>query len=217
MKLRLNKLMAGLVLAGGALALVGCGGGDTPTLVVKGNVVAPVTPETAATARNLVQATSGAQFALPTGFSFANTVSGGTPGTVPAGTKLQINAKAGATGNQLGTFAVTASDGKVEGNLLTGSCKFEATTVTSATLAAQGWVVGSTYTVTPCALTLVVTNTALGGKAQVPFVLTLKDTEVTAENPVEITVEAGTGNTAVIKVGDTVVTEKPLPTGGSPT
>ena len=42
MKFQLNKLMAGLVMAGSAVALVGCGGGDAPDLLPK-DIAATIT------------------------------------------------------------------------------------------------------------------------------------------------------------------------------
>jgi len=211
MKLQLNKLMAGLVLAGSAVALVGCGGGDAPTLVVQADAVTPVSAATIDTTKVLVEAATGATFTLPA-LTFTK-VSAAADATAPAGAVLEVTQKTGATGNEFADFKLsTDANNGVTGVIEAGSCRFRVTTSTGTF--ASNWIVGQTYVQNPCAITLVVNNAAVGGTVSAPVKLTLGTSTVTASNKtVTVTVEAGTGNTATIKVGDDVITVEPLPTG----
>ena len=216
MKLRLNKLMAGLVLAGGALALVGCGGGDTPTLVVNGNAKTTVSAAALPATKAIVNAASGVDFNLPTGLSFPNSTSGGAAST-PASTVLEIVSKPNATGNEFAGFSMSAGpNDKVEGVVETGSCKFKVTNITGTAFALLGWKVGDIYTQSPCELTLITSGTPVGSTVSVPLTITLGTTSIMGNASVEVLVAPGEGNTASVSVGGTVVTEQPLPTGGTP-
>lgn len=213
MELQLNKLMAGLVLAGSAVALVGCGGGDAPTLTVQADAVAPINAANIATTKVLVEAASGAKFTLPA-LTFTK-VSAPNDATAPADSVLEIVKKATPVGNEFADFTLTSgTDGtnKVEGVIEAGSCRFKVT-ASSGTFASS-WIVGQTYVADPCAITLQVENAAVGSEVEAPLALTLGTQTVTSSNTtVTVTVEAGDDNTAEIKVGDTVITEEPLPTG----
>ena len=212
MKLRLNKLMAGLVMAGGALALVGCGGGDAPTLVVKTDAVTTVSAATVDTTKVLVEAATGATFTLPA-LTFAKD-SAPADATAPAGSVLEITKKATATGAEIADFKLSSGADNVTGVIEAGSCRFRVTAATG--VFATNWVVGQTYVQSPCSITLQVVNAPVGGTVSAPVQLTLGTTTVAATNKtVTVTVEAGTGNTATIKVGDSTITVEPLPTGGA--
>lgn len=103
MKLRLNKLMAGLVMAGGALALVGCGGGGAPDLVTTAanDVTVKVTPAS-------IAAIADTTFTFPDGVEEFGTT---------AATTFAVG---GTTASP--TFSI-ASDGKTAlGALAFGSC-----------------------------------------------------------------------------------------------
>ena len=213
MKLRLNKLMAGLVLAGSVMALVGCGGGDAPDLVVKADAVTTISPTSVATAKVLVEAASGATFTLPAALTFAKD---GAPAdaTAPAGSVLEISAKTGATGSAIADFKLSSGTDSVTGVIEAGSCRFKVETATG--IFATNWVVGQTYIQNPCAITLPVVNAAVGATLNVPVQLTLGTTKITASNKtVTITVTPGTGNTATISIGNNVITVTPLPTGAA--
>lgn len=222
MKLRLNKLMAGLVMAGGALALVGCGGGDAPTLVVKADSVTTIsnTPAAVATTKVLVEAATGAAFTLPA-LSFDNSVTGSTAAAAPVGAVLEISTATPDAGTitaaSIAAFKLTAptgQTGEVKGVVDAGSCRFRVTASTG--VFATSWVVGQIYVKNPCQITLPVTNAAVGSTVQTPVNLTLGTSTVTASNKtVTVTVTPGTGNTASIVVNGSTITVEPLPTGGA--
>ncbi|MDZ4189030.1 MAG: hypothetical protein U1D25_13110, partial [Hydrogenophaga sp.] len=220
MKLRLNKLMAGLVMAGGAVALVGCGGGDAPTLVVKANSVTSITntPAAVATTKVLVEAATGAAFTLPA-LSFDNAVSTSAAAAAPVGAVLEISTATPAAGTitaaTIAAFKITAptgaAAGEVNGVVDAGSCRFRVTSSTG--VFAASWVVGQIYVKNPCQITLPVANAAVGATVQTPVNLTLGTSTVTATNKtVTVTVTPGTGNTATISVGGSTITVEPLPT-----
>lgn len=211
MKLRLNKLMAGLVMAGAAVALVGCGGGDAPDLVVQTDAVTTVSPATVGTTKVLVAAASGATFTLPTALTFTGT----TNATAPAGSVLEINQKPDATGNEFAGFKLTSGSDSVTGVIEAGSCRFRVTAATG--IFASSWVVGQTFVQTPCNITLPVVNAAVGTTVNVPVVLTLGTTQITAggNKTITITVTAAPNGGANISVGGSVITVTPLPTGAA--
>lgn len=216
MKLQLNKLMAGLVLAGSVVALVGCGGGDAPTLTVKSDAVTDISPATVSTAKVIVAAASGVDFTLPGPLTFPNLDSTKPAASTPANTVLEITEKPGATGNQLGNFAMSAGAGnEVAGGLDTGSCRFVVTSVTGI-FVGLGWTVGQTFFQENCALTLKTSGAAVGGTSDVPLVLTIGSASVEGNVTIEVTIEAGEEEgTAGVKIGDEVISEEPLPTGGN--
>lgn len=209
MKLQLNKLMAGLVLAGSAVALVGCGGGDAPTLTVSTDSVTKISAATLSTAKVLVAAADGVDFTLPA-LTFAKD-GGGTPATSPTDSVLEITKNTTATGNEFANFTLTSGTSKVTGEIETGSCKFKVVSADGIFL--NVWVVGQTYVQDPCSLVLETTGVAVGVTIPVPLKIVLGNTIVLGNANVEVTIEAGEGNTAEVKVGDEVVSEQPLPTG----
>lgn len=213
MKLRLNKLMAGLVMAGSALALVGCGGGGAPDLVVKTDAVTAVSPATIDTTKVLVAAASGATFTLPTELTFVGT-SGNA--TAPAGSVLEITQKPDASGNEFAGFKLTSGSDSVTGVIEAGSCLFRVTESTG--IFTQNWTVGQTFVQSPCNITLPVVNAAVGATVNVPILLTLGTMQITAGNKtISVTVTAAPNGGATISVGGSVITVTPLPTGAAAT
>lgn len=156
MKLRLNKLMAGLVMAGGVVALVGCGGGDAPDLLptdIEATVVA--------TDANAVKLASNVAVALA-GTPIALTSTAATNLGVPAGSTLTFTG----TGTGAGAIAAaTLNSGtkSLQTNVTAGSCKFTVTGPTNAAdriekSAGVPYAIGDVITVNPCALTAPVSD-----------------------------------------------------------
>jgi hypothetical protein len=211
MKLQLNKLMAGLVLAGSAVALVGCGGGDTPTLVVTSDAVIPVSASTVSSARSVVgAASSGVTFDLPA-LSFPAKTAGTTAAAAPAGSVLTLTTKTAPGDKEIAEFILTSgSTGKVTGVVLAGSCEFKVVTSNL-----PGWVVDQVYTQNPCSITLRVRNAAVGATGvSAPVVLTLGAAQLASKDPITVNVVGNSTGEAEIQLGDTTVVVK-LPTGGS--
>lgn len=160
MKLRLNKLMAGLVMAGGVVALVGCGGGDAPDLSPK-DIEATVV----ATDANAVKLASNVAVALA-GTPIALTATAATNLGVPAGSTLTFTG----TGTGAGAIAAatltsgTGTDTKtLQTNVTAGSCKFTVTGPDNAAArieksAGVPYEIGDVITVNPCALTAPVSD-----------------------------------------------------------
>lgn len=218
MKLQLNKLMAGLVMAGGVVALVGCGGGGTPDLVVTTNSVSAISKDAAAvaTAKVLVEAASGVTFTLPSALTFTK-VDAAADATAPASSVLEITKKADATGTEIASFKLSSGADSVIGVIEGGSCLFRPTSVTG--VFGGTWVAGKKYAQSPCNITLPVQNTTVNTTVSVAPKLTLGSIVIPA-NPgitVTVTVTPGTSNTANITVNNTVINTTPLPTGSSPT
>lgn len=214
MKLRLNKLMAGLVMAGSVMALVGCGGGDAPTLFVQTDAVTTIGPASVDTAKVLVDAASGATFKLPA-LTFDNKVPAGADAMSPADAVLEITKKAGATGAAIADFSLTSGADKVTGVINAGSCEFVVGNATG--IFAASWIVGQTYVQSPCAITLPVVNAAVGTTVNVPVVLTLGTFKITASDgkTITITITAAPNGGATISVNGSVITVTPLPTGAT--
>lgn len=214
MKLQLNKLMAGLVMAGSVVAMVGCGGGGTPDLVVKTNSVSGISKDAAAvtTAKVLVEAASGVTFTLPSALTFTK-VSAAADATAPASSVLEVTKKADATGTEIANFKLSSGTDAVTGVIEGGSCRFRVNSATG--VFASNWVVGQTYVQNPCSITLPVTNTTVGTTVAVLPSLTLGTVVIPAGNgkTVTVTVTAGSNNTANITVGNSVINVTPLPTG----
>jgi hypothetical protein len=211
MKLQLNKLMAGLALAGSVVALVGCGGGDAPTLVVTSDAVIPVGDSTVSSARSVVgAASSGVTFDLPA-LSFPAKTPDTTAANAPAGSVLTLTTRTAPVGKEIADFTLTSgSTGKVTGVVLAGSCEFEVKTSNL-----PDWVVDKVYVQDPCSITLRVRNVAVGATGvSVPVVLTLDDAQLASKDPITVNVVGNSTGEAEIQVGGTTVVVK-LPTGGS--
>ncbi|MDP3423424.1 MAG: hypothetical protein Q8S32_06650 [Burkholderiaceae bacterium] len=196
MKLQLNKLMAGLVLAGGALALVGCGGGGAPDLPKNIDVTVKAGDTTAiATASNLTTALAGVQLPLGT----ASTAFG-----VPSNSVLAFTGPV--AGANLGGATITSGNLSLVTKVSAGSCVFEVSgpadpalrIVNPATNAA--YAIGHKITINPCALTGNIADVPADGVAQ----------------PRTITITLGTGGVIttevqVKRVGNVVsVNDKPV-------
>lgn len=171
MKLRLNKLMAGLVMAGGALALVGCGGGDAPDLLPT-KIEAPIAAgnTTAVTlAKNVATALNGDAIALsPT----AATNLG-----VPAGSTLTFTGAGTGTG-AIGAATISAGTKSLTTNVTAGSCVFEVTGPAAAAdriekSAGVPYAIGDKITVTPCSITSDVSDLQEGATATRTVTITL--------------------------------------------
>ena len=197
MKLQLNKLMAGLVMAGGAVALVGCGDGGSPTLGASSDLTKTIKAgDTVAisAAQTIVKAfgETGADFKLATAIVFDANVT--TPAasvpTIPANSVLNINPTTVA--GAIGDFKITApnTDKTVEGVVLPGSCKFQVTGPTDQTKLLGGYIVGETYQINDCAITLPTAkaNVLVGVIAALNPSLTLKSTTTEANRTISITV-----------------------------
>ena len=119
MKLRLNKLMAGLVMAGGAVALVGCGGGDAPDLLpTKIDVsIAPGSSNTLA--KNVISALNGEALPLSTA-AVANM-------GLPAGTTTLTFTGPGTGTGAVGAATIVSGTKSLTTNVTAGSCVFEVT------------------------------------------------------------------------------------------
>ena len=233
MKLRLNKLMAGLVMAGGALALVGCGGGGAPTLGAANNVTAAVsaTNQTAInTARTVIAATgaAGANFAVPTAIPFNSVSGGGTPPVIPAGSVLNLSptAASGAIAN----FQITAPNTSktVQGVVEPGSCNFRVTGPVDAAQLLDGYVVGQVYTIGTCRFTIPSSGAPVGAPAVLTPTLTLGSVVIPANTTITVTIQDNGAVTAQVPTvvngvtTFTTVTVAPpgsvsLTTGGAPT
>lgn len=121
MKLQLNKLMAGLVMAGGVVALVGCGGGGEPELQTKINVqVSPTDTKAITAAANIAAALD--EVAVPLSTTAATALK------VPGATTLTFTgpAPAGTVGG-IATAKITAGAKSLITTVRAGSCKFKVT------------------------------------------------------------------------------------------
>lgn len=223
MKFQLNKLMAGLVLAGSVLALVGCGGGDAPTLGASSNVTATVTAgNTTAinTAKAVVAATgeTGANFMLPASVVFNSRVGGGSVPAIPANSTLNLNPTT--VPGAIADFKMTAAGTTkvVEGVVKPGSCQFEVTGPTDSALILDGYVVGQTYTISPCSFTIPTANAAIDTTVTVTPTLTLGTDTIPASRTISVTVNNNGSVTALVTTtvgGVTTTTPVPLAPAGS--
>lgn len=198
MKLQLNKLMAGLVMAGGAVALVGCGDGGSPTLGASSNLTKTIKAgdSTAiAGAQTITKAfgEAGANFSLGTKLVFdANVTPGANPTAVPpipANSTLNLNptTKTGA----IADFKITAPNTTktVEGIVLPGSCKFRVTGPTDVALLLEGYVVGEDYAFNNCVLGANTNGVSVGVQTPVGVTLTLGTSTITASRTIQVTVK----------------------------
>jgi hypothetical protein len=191
MKLRLNKLMAGLVMAGGVMALVGCGGGGAPDLVTKASENLTVKATAAS-----VQAIDGTSFSFPNG--------------VPAfGTTAATTFEIGGTAAQP-TYSVASGGNTASGNLDFGSCILNLTK--SSFLPTSPLAQGGKLTVPTCTFTVGTSGAVADGVARnrtitltigtansngVQKLVTISETgEVTVDGVIvgNVTVEVSTGS-----------------------
>lgn len=206
MKLRLNKFVLGMAIAAGSLAVVGCGGGDDPLPTAASNAVQTVSAATAPASKTLVASiagTSGVSFAIPT----AVTVGGAT---IAAGSTLTLAPTTSTSAGAIGTFTLASTGKSVTGEVEGGSCKFVVKTI-SPNPHPDGWVVGQSYAITPCNLTLPTKGTTAGTATLTPT-LALGSTVVTATKTVAVTVSSD-GKLQVN--GTTIDATVTLSTGGN--
>lgn len=223
MKLQLNKLMAGLVMAGGAVALVGCGGGDAPTLGAATNVTAAVTATNLtaiATAQTVVAATgeTGANYPLGTTVVFNSVVGGGTVPAIPANSTLNLNPTT--TTGAIADFKITAPNTTktVEGVVKPGSCNFEVTGPIDAAQLLDGYTVGQTYSIATCGFTIPTTSALVGTPATLTPTLTLGTTVIPASTTITVTIQDNGSVTALVPTtvnGVTTTTTVTLAPAGS--
>jgi len=153
MKLQLNKLMAGLVMAGGVVALVGCGGGGEPELQTKINVqVTPTDTKAITAAANIAAALD--EVAVPLSTTAATALK------VPGATALTFTGPApvGTVGG-IATAKITAGAKSLTTTVKAGSCKFIVTGPANAddritkpdTNPAAPYAINDEITVSPCA------------------------------------------------------------------
>jgi len=215
MKLRLNKLMAGLVMAGGALALVGCGGGDAPTLVLKSDATVQVTKNdiaSIASTKALVEAGTGdTVFEMPSNITFqevdGESVVGTTSTTAPP--VITFKPTTDTSSVALADFSMTdGSGGIVEGTVDAGSCRFRVKNSNS-----PRFLVNKTYRIVSCQLKALSNGAPVGGSTLAALALILDNIPSKASaKTITITVTAGPGNTAVVTVNGQTVGSVPLPT-----
>jgi hypothetical protein len=216
MKLQLNKLMAGLALAGSVVALVGCGGGDAPTLVINQDATLPEIKgsdsASVATARTIFTAASGASFTLPA-LTLAGV--GNENKDVPASSVLEVTAKPSPTGNEIGNFKLVNGADSAEGTIEAGSCVFKVASspVPTGIFANMA---GKSYKQEPCQIKLGVANLPVGTAGPAVVSLVLGNTTVPSNKSIEVSVTQPTGsdNTVTIKVGDSTVVVD-VPTGAT--
>ncbi|MDP3927335.1 MAG: hypothetical protein Q8Q84_28805 [Hydrogenophaga sp.] len=215
MKLRLNKLMAGLVMAGGALALVGCGGGDAPTLVVQDDAVVAVSKAEAASTRALVAAGTGAEFVLPSTIDFqevnGDTVVGST--TTAAKPVITFTTTADGSPDAVADFSMKDGTDTVTGTVDAGSCRYRVKTSTS-----SRFIKDKTYRILNCQLKALSNGAAVGSSVDAALQLILNNVaSAPTTKKITITVTAGPNNTAVVTVNGTTIGSVPLPTGAART
>lgn len=200
MKLQLNKLTAGMVLAGSVVALVGCGGGDAPTLKpaaakVEKTIIA--TDQAAVTAAKTTVAalgTTGADFSIP-----ADTPFDGSTTKIPAGSTLNLAPSASTETGAIADFSITVpgSTKTAEGTLLAGSCKFKVTGPSNTANILDGYTVGQTLTIGVCKLSIP-TPSAVGSATAVVPAFTLGSQVIAADETITITVNDNGSITTLI-------------------
>lgn len=205
MKLQLNKLMAGLVMAGSVMALVGCGDGGSPTLGASSNVTAAIKAGDATaitTAQTVTKAfgDTGANFQLGTAIVFDSNVSnptGGVP-TIPANSVLNINPTTVA--GAIGDFKITAPNTTktVEGVVLPGSCNFQVTGPIDVAQLLDGYTVGQIYRIGTCAFTIPTTSSLVNTQTNLTPTLTLGTVVLPANKTISITVNDNGSVTAQV-------------------
>lgn len=208
MKLQLNKLMAGLVMAGSVVALVGCGDGDEPTLVVTEDSPLQITKAVVADTKTLVEAGSGAVFEMPSAISFEN-VTGGAPGTTSTAPVITLTQTTDAATDAIADFVMTDGDDEIEGTVDAGSCVFRVKKSKKGR-----FIVGQKYRISSCLLKTVTKGTAVGASTQAALQLVLNNAvSKTTDKKITVTIVQGTGNTASVVVNGKTVGSIKLPTG----
>ena len=206
MKLQLNKLMAGLVMAGGVVALVGCGGGGEPELVTKIKTTVTATDTKAvAVAATLAKALDEVTLPLSTTAATALKVPGATAltftGPAPAGTVGGI-----------ATAKITAGAKSLITTVSAGSCKFKVTGPENAderitkpdTNPAAPYAIGDEITVSPCAFASGDVNNLSSTATKVTVTVTIGTATV------EASVDATKDANGVVKFNGTdVATQSP--------
>lgn len=211
MKLQLNKLMAGLVMAGGAVVLVGCGDGGSPTLGASSNATTPINATNLAAAQTVTKAfgSAGSDFKLATAIVFDANVT--TPGagvpTIPANSVLNINPTTVA--GAIGDFKITAPNTTktVEGIVLPGSCNFQVTGPIDTAQLLDGYTVGQIYRIGTCAFTLptATVNALVNTPVTLTPTLTLGNDVLTTTRTITITVNDNGSVSAQVPVETTTV------------
>lgn len=202
MKLRLNKLVAGMAVAGSALALVACGGGGAPDIITAVEATVSATNTQAITAAtNLTTAIAGTSLNLGTAAAAAM--------NVPTNSTLVFAAKpAGSAAGVIANATITSGTQSLQTTVSAGSCKFEVTGPADAALRitkpgtnpAAPYALGDVITVTPCAF-----KTAdLTGLSTTPVSKTITITigNATVETSAEVTKDPVSG---VVKFNGTTV------------
>lgn len=213
MKLQLNKLMAGLVMAGGVVALVGCGDGGSPTLGASSNVTTAINATNLAAAQTVTNAlgSAGADFKLSTAIVFdANVTAGSTSTavpTIPANSTLNLNPTTNT--KAIADFKITAPNTTktVEGVVLPGSCNFQVTGPIDTAALLDGYVVGQTYRIGTCAFTLptATVNALVNTPVTLTPTLTLGNITAPASRTITITVNDNGSVTTQVPVETTTV------------
>ncbi len=208
MKLKLNKLMAGLVMAGSVATLVGCGDGGSPTLGASSNVTTAINAANLASAQTVTKAfgDAGADFKLATAIVFdANVTPGSTSTgvpTIPANSTLNLNPTTNA--GAIADFKITAPNTTktVEGIVLPGSCNFQVTGPIDTAALLDGYVVGQIYRIGTCAFTLptATVNALVNNPVTLTPTLTLGNTTTPAAKTITITVNDNGSVTAQVPV-----------------
>lgn len=216
MKLQLNKLMAGLVMAGGAVALVGCGDGGSPTLGASSNLTKTIKAgDTVAIqgAQTIAKAfgETGANFPLSSAIVFDANVTPGANSTavppIPANGTLNLNPSTNAAA--IADFKITAPNTTktVEGIVLPGSCNFQVTGPIDTAQLLDGYVVGQIYRIGTCAFTVptATVNALVNTPVTLTPTLTLGNTTLPASRTITITVNDNGSVTAQVPVETTTV------------
>lgn len=209
MKLQLNKLMAGLVMAGGAVALVGCGDGGSPTLGASSNITKVIKAGDTVAIQGAKTITSafgeaGANFPLGTKLVFdANVTPGAKPTDIPpipANSILNLNPTT--TAGAIADFKITApnTNKTVEGIVLPGSCKFRVTGPSDLALLLDGYVIGEDYAFNNCVLGANTNGVSVGVPTEVGSTLTLGSTTIAASRTIKVTVKTDGSVSVVIPV-----------------
>jgi hypothetical protein len=211
MKFRLNKLVAGMALAGSALALVACGGGGVPDLVATGDATVAVGTSTTAVANTqaLVTAATGASFDMSTAISFTN-ISGGTDSTTTVAPTITLTTTTDASATAVADFVMTDGTDVIEGTVDAGSCNFRVKKSKNGK-----FIVGQIYKIVKCELKALTTGLPVGSSADAAMKLILNDiasSPTTKKITITVTPVTGT-NTATIVVNGKTVGTVTLPTG----
>ena len=214
MKLQLNKLMAGLVMAGGAVALVGCGDGGSPTLGASSNATTVIKADDKAAIQSAQTITrafgeAGANFPLGGGVVFNTNVTNPTASVPPVPPNSTLNLNPSTNARAIGDFKISApgTTKTVQGFVLPGSCQFTVTGPSAADLL-DGYVLGNTYAITPCNLSLQTSGVNVGVEVAAGASLTLGYVTIPANDPA-----TGAPRTVTVTVSDTGAVTAVVPAG----